>query len=108
MPDATSDCATVGAVSRREIRLAQPYRAALRIVHQIKSMMCELRRKVRNIVTQKAMMIVMVTMVMTIAIVMGVMTISLRTDIVKEQAYRIILLQYSNYSILVACTMALS
>ena len=51
---------------------------------------------------QKAMMIVMVTMVMTIAIVMGVMTISLQTDIVKEQAYRIIFLQYSNYSILVA------
>ena len=77
MPDAASDCATVGAVRRRETRLAQPYRAALRIAHQIKSMMCELRRKVRNIVTQKAMMIAAVMTVIAIAMTMGVMISSL-------------------------------
>ena len=76
--------------------------AALRITSQIASIILDARLKVLNTATHIAIIITKVMIVMVTAMVAGVIMPLLLEIVVKEQAYRIIFLQYSNYSILVA------
>ena len=76
--------------------------AALRITSQIASIILDARLKVLNTATHIAIIITKVMIVMVTAMVAGVVMPLLLEIVVKEQAYRIIFLQYSNYSILVA------
>ena len=85
MPEDSSDCATVGAVSRREIRLALPYRAALKTTSQTVSIILDARLKVLNVTTHITIIIAKVMIETMMAIVAGVIAPSSQGGLLRNK-----------------------